>query len=295
MYHCTDSRQVQRHGSGPKDLRQGKGIGVVEMAMKRGGQIIHEGEARLTEEMKVWEDLATMDPLWSILTEPGKRHGKWGLQEFFATGEKEIDGLMNKSEMFHRPLGRGIALDFGCGVGRLTRGLARHFEKCYGIDISPTMIEKAKKLNREISNCEFLLNKEENLNVFPTDHFDMVYAALVLQHIMNEEVIKSYVSEFVRVVKTGGLAVFQLPSYISPIYLVQPRVNAILYSVFSKAGFDKRLLYERFGLVPMGVNYVSEGEIIGLLESLGADVLDCQREPWPGKFRGISNTYFFTK
>jgi SAM-dependent methyltransferase len=249
--------------------------------------------ARLTEETKAWEDLGTMDPLWSILTEPDKKHGKWDIQEFFTTGEKEIDRLMNKSETLRRPLGRGIALDFGCGVGRLTRALAKHFEKCCGVDISSTMIEKAKELNSEISNCEFLLNKEENLSMFPTNHFDMIYTNIVLQHIANEEVIKSYVSEFVRVVKTGGLAVFQLPSYISPIYMLQP--EARIYTVLSKAGFDGRLLYERLGLSPIRRNYVPEKEVIELLESLGADVLDCQRAPWPGPFRGISNTYFFTK
>jgi len=243
--------------------------------------------------MKAWEDLGAMDPLWSILTYPGRKHGKWNLQEFFDTGEKEIDRLMNKSEMLHRPLGRETALDFRCGVGRLTRALAKHFKKCYGVDISFPMVEKAKELNSEISNCEFLLNKEENLSMFPTNHFDMIYTNIVLQHITDKDVIKSYVSEFVRVVKTGGLAVFQLPSYISAIAMLQPRAR--IHSVLSKAGFDKRFLYDRLRLVPIRMNYVSEKEVIDLLESLGAFVLDCQREPFPGPFRGISNTYFVIK
>ena len=248
---------------------------------------------RLAEEAKLWEDLGIMDPLWSILSEPSKRYGKWDLKEFFATGDKEIDELMRKAEVLHRPLDHVTALDFGCGVGRLTRALAKHFEKCRGIDISPAMINKAEELNSEIRNCQFLLNKEENLRVFPADHFDMIYTNLVLQHIVNAEIIKSYVSEFVRILKTGGLAVFQLPSYISPPGRIQPRAR--IYSVLSKAGFDKRILYERLRLHPIRMSYVSEKEIIELLRSQNAEVLDCQRTLWSGPFGGSSNTYFFTK
>ena len=45
-------------------------------------------------------------------------------------------------------LNRGIAIDFGYGVGRLTQPLASRFDLAIGIDISPTMIEAAVKLNR---------------------------------------------------------------------------------------------------------------------------------------------------
>ena len=36
----------------------------------------------------------------------------------------------------------GVALDFGCGVGRLARALSTRFERCYGVDASDEMVEQ---------------------------------------------------------------------------------------------------------------------------------------------------------
>ena len=43
-----------------------------------------------------------------------------------------------------RPDPGGKFLDFGCGVGRISRVLMQHFSEGFGIDVSETMIEKAK-------------------------------------------------------------------------------------------------------------------------------------------------------
>ena len=34
-----------------------------------------------------WEHLAETDPLWAVLTHPGRKGGRWDVDEFFATGE----------------------------------------------------------------------------------------------------------------------------------------------------------------------------------------------------------------
>lgn len=52
------------------------------------------------------------------------------------------------------PRERGVALDFGCGVGRLTRALAAFFDRATGVDISSSMIEEAKKKEmRSLTNA----------------------------------------------------------------------------------------------------------------------------------------------
>ncbi len=38
-----------------------------------------------------------------------------------------------------------LALDFGCGIGRLTQLLCKFFKKCIGVDISKEMIKLANK------------------------------------------------------------------------------------------------------------------------------------------------------
>ena len=39
----------------------------------------------------VWETHAKDDPLWAIISTPGKMGGKWDLNEFLQTGRHEID------------------------------------------------------------------------------------------------------------------------------------------------------------------------------------------------------------
>ena len=43
---------------------------------------------------KNWEKMGELDPLWAILSEPSKRGRGWDVDEFFANGQLEIQGLM---------------------------------------------------------------------------------------------------------------------------------------------------------------------------------------------------------
>jgi SAM-dependent methyltransferase len=90
-----------------------------------------------------WEDWGRIDPFWAILTDADARHGLWDIDRFFATGVEQVVVMLTHTQNYGRPTHRGIALDFGCGVGRLTRALAPHFERTYGLDVASTMIERA--------------------------------------------------------------------------------------------------------------------------------------------------------
>src|SRR5207248_3614710 len=75
----------------------------------------------LKEVQRHWDAFGKTDPLWAILTQPDKRHGKWKYDEFFACGEEEIGRILRHAEALAFPLRWGRALDFGCGAGRLTQ------------------------------------------------------------------------------------------------------------------------------------------------------------------------------
>jgi SAM-dependent methyltransferase len=159
----------------------------------------------------VWETHAKDDPLWAIISTPGKMGGKWDLNEFLQTGRHEIDQLLETLSSNDIEFERSSALDFGCGVGRLTQALARSFESVCGVDISPTMIENARNLNQYQEKCTYHLNARPDLRLFEDDRFSFVYSNIVLQH-MEPEVAKNYLAEFGRILKPGGLVIFQLPS-----------------------------------------------------------------------------------
>lgn len=165
----------------------------------------------LTQLRNNWERLGQQDPMWAILSDPSKKGRNWDPAVFFKTGEQDIRDLFEEIRVSEFPLQRGTALDFGCGLGRLTQALCSRFDKCYGVDISSTMLAEANRYNRFGDACEYILNTASDLRCFRDDSFDFLYSHLVLQHIPPEAGIQ-YVSEFARVLKHGGLMIFQAPS-----------------------------------------------------------------------------------
>ena len=131
-----------------------------------------------------------------------------------------------KGRRLNRPAGHQTALDFGCGVGRTTRALAPHFEKVTGLDISATMIERARDLNRDVANVEFTCNARPDLAIFPAATFDLVACDIVLQHLPGRREVQGYLAEFVRVLRPDGLLVFQLPISLPLAVRIQPRRTA---------------------------------------------------------------------
>jgi SAM-dependent methyltransferase len=164
----------------------------------------------LNELQQNWDELGRVDPLWAILTSADRKGGKWDLEEFFQSGRDEIANTMRRAQTLGLPVRREAALDFGCGVGRLTQALCSWFEHCRGVDIAPSMIELARGYNTHGGACEYFLNAHNDLRIFPDDSFDFVYSNIVLQH-MEPQYSTSYITEFVRVLRPGGLAVFQVP------------------------------------------------------------------------------------
>jgi len=165
----------------------------------------------LRQLQKNWEGFARTDPLWAICTDSARHGSKWIPEEFFATGRQEIHAVLSHLESLGLTLDKHApALDFGCGVGRLTAALSVHFDECCGVDISPTMIQMAATFHESNPRCRFLVNETSDLRQFNDGHFGFIYSSIVLQHI-HENHVHSYLSEFIRVLKVGGILVFQIP------------------------------------------------------------------------------------
>jgi SAM-dependent methyltransferase len=158
-----------------------------------------------------WERLGRRDPYWAVLTDPSKQDGGWDVGEFFASGVAEIDDVLQRAGQLGFTAARGRALDFGCGVGRLTQAMATHFARCDGVDISESMLQAARQQNRWPERCHYHLNPASDLALFHDASFDFVYSTLVLQH-MEPRYSTGYIREFLRVLAPHGLLVFQVPS-----------------------------------------------------------------------------------
>jgi SAM-dependent methyltransferase len=158
-----------------------------------------------------WEELAQTDAFYAILSDPEKKGNKWDLAEFLTTGENEINALIHHLAEHEIPFETDVALDFGCGVGRLTQALSRKFNKVYGVDVAPSMILRAQGLNKFTDRCEYVLNGRPDLSLFPDGKFSFILSSIVLQH-LPPELARAYLVEFARILRPGGLMVFQLPA-----------------------------------------------------------------------------------
>lgn len=157
---------------------------------------------------ETWTTLGERDAFWAVLTGNAGADRKWSEHDFFQSGIDEIGTLLDE---LPRDLRRDAALDFGCGAGRLTRALGRQFARATGIDISPTMIGHARRLNAQEPHCEFVVNDRADLSLLGDATFDLVYSNITLQH-MPTELSRRYIEEFFRVTRQDGVVVFQIPA-----------------------------------------------------------------------------------
>lgn len=134
-----------------------------------------------------------------------------GISKSFKLGEDDVDRILHEAAAIGVDPIRGSALDFGCGVGRLSLALARTFQHVTGVDVSESMIDRAREFAEQAhdGNTIFRINIEARLP-FHDAEFDFALAWIVLQH-QPPRLARTYLAELIRVVKPGGILVFQLP------------------------------------------------------------------------------------
>ena len=164
---------------------------------------------RLWQVRRHWDLFARKDPFWAVLTTAGKETNRWNPEEFFASGQSEVDGALAIVRTRLPGAGRRHALDFGCGVGRISPALASHFDRVTGVDISAAMLDQARRLNRHGDRIDYRHNPVEHLGQFADGTFDLVFSVITLQH-MAPEYSRRYIAEFLRICAPGGAVYFQL-------------------------------------------------------------------------------------
>ncbi len=241
-----------------------------------------------------WHESGKTDPLWSILTVPVKKGNKWQVNEFFQTGIEEINAVTEYVRSLGVELPRGKALDFGCGVGRLTQALSNYFDEAYGVDIAPSMIRLARLYNRHRSRCKYFLNESDDLQMFPDNCFVFVYSSITLQHI-EPRYSKKYIKEFLRVLAPNGLLVFQLPS--RPAIQYTKSIGRLIRWL---SHIMPRPLIElywrcRYGNYPgMAMYCIEQKEILEYLAAVGGQAMHVAEDDSAGE-KWVSLRYYVVK
>jgi len=238
-----------------------------------------------------WQDNAQVDPLWVILTDSDKKQKKWDENDFFETGREEIRRFFDYLFRQRIELANvGRFLDFGCGVGRLSRALIERFDSGVGIDISPHMIDLANKYNaQDQKRIDFLVNQSADLSQIPSASVDFIYSHIVLQH-MQPSLQRLFIAEFLRVLRPNGFAAFQvvtgqLPSFKSRVKnMLPPDLKETLLKLLGRK--ERGVVFE--------MNLLPESEIMTIANERRCSILAAPYTNSTDKAHG-GKLEFFTK
>lgn len=162
--------------------------------------------SRSEERMRAyWDERARLNAVWFVDT--SLRYDDPDMKQFFATGKLVVAEALD--DLPADLPSKSLAVDIGCGLGRLCVALGEHFDRVVGIDISSEMVERARELNTDSRGIEFIVGDGSTLRPIEDEAADLVLSFTVFQHIPKVSVIEGYIREVGRILKPGGVFVFQ--------------------------------------------------------------------------------------
>ncbi len=163
----------------------------------------------------IWGRLGEQRPYWSVLatdqfaadSDPAQ------IPAFFESGAYDSELLLAAiARAGRRPREFEVCFEFGCGLGRVTSHLHRHFKHVIACDLSRVHLAIAERAlhERGIANVE--LRHASALDFGMTGEQDLWFSRLVLQH-NSPPLIAMIIERALTQLRPGGLAVFQVPTY----------------------------------------------------------------------------------
>jgi SAM-dependent methyltransferase len=99
-----------------------------------------------------------------------------------------------------------VVLDIGCGIGRIERALAPLVGAITAMDVSPGMIDEARRRCRDLSNVSFAQCSGRDLAAFGDCSFDLVLAVDSFPYLFaaSPEIAAQHVQDAARLLRPGG-------------------------------------------------------------------------------------------
>jgi SAM-dependent methyltransferase len=170
-------------------------------------------ESLLRRTAQQWTDLGEGEPYWSVLSHDDYRKSQFEKHsaEFWKSGEWITDQIDNISDRFSIPSHFRSVMELGCGVGRMTRYLAKRFDTVHALDISPGNLAICMEATQNSAGRVHPVLVESLETVIATPMVDAFVSFITLQH--NPPPIQAALLKgaFSRL-NSGGLAFFQVPT-----------------------------------------------------------------------------------
>lgn len=229
-----------------------------------------------------WEEFGKREPHWSVVVSEQYQQSNIQANEdqFYRTGEQHVAQLFGSLERNHvQHRGFKTCLDYGCGVGRITRHLAERFERVFAYDISLPHLQCAgdylKKEN--VSNVALShLKRVSDIQNLP--NVDVAFSMIVLQH-NPPPVIAFIIEALIRSLNPGGVAFFQVPTYRRGYTF---SLRDYLAEDATKGGMEMHVL--------------PQSTVFDIAQRAGGRVLEVIDDTWTGlREKEVSNTFVIQK
>jgi SAM-dependent methyltransferase len=171
-------------------------------------------QAAVAHVRDTWSRLGTERPHFSVITDQQflPQRLASSIDHFWASGDVEAAQMMAILAAHGVATEGKVCVEYGCGVGRVTGGLARQFSHVHAFDISPSHLQLAGQRLSDLgySNVTLTLCSDTVVEALP--HCDVYYSRIVLQH-NPPPLILALLRSALAALNPGGIAIFQVPTY----------------------------------------------------------------------------------
>lgn len=163
---------------------------------------------------QTWGKLGEEDAAWSVLSDDRFKKSDANVPaSFYASGEPEV------KQLFVALARNGItppfrkAVEYGCGIGRVSVPLSKHCDTLHAYDISKGHLAMAETHAQasEVDNIVFTQITTPDQDI--EQGYDLYYSFIVFQH-NSPPIMKRLVRQAIEGLAPGGVAVFHLPVFI---------------------------------------------------------------------------------
>jgi 2-polyprenyl-3-methyl-5-hydroxy-6-metoxy-1,4-benzoquinol methylase len=100
-----------------------------------------------------------------------------------------------------------VALDYGCGMGRMVERMNKLFKRVDGVDIGDNLIRFCKET---YPNSNFWVTDGTNCATAPLEHYDFIFSTICMQHICSYDVRMDIWKSIEKCLKPNGKFCFQM-------------------------------------------------------------------------------------
>ena len=229
---------------------------------------------------KVWSHLGETKPHFSVLTHADflPENLAENLDAFWSSGEGEAANLAKMLNRYgFRDLADKVCVEYGCGVGRVSIGLAQRFSQIHCYDISPGHLSLATQRAQDVGATDLQTHLCTENPLDPLEKCDFFFSRIVFQH-NPPPVIFQLFKNALQSLNREGVAIIQVPTY---------RIDYTYNIREWLAAGDK---------LDMEMHCLPQHAIYSLISSEGCELLEVREDGFTGySHQFVSNTFVVWK